>query len=176
MRFRSKWVQEDELGGFLHQEAVGLGSEVVALDRLEGRRCVADNRGQSSRPCPALQHRCSNATGWQQGFVELGWGLGTGSKAAGAALSRRDGSASPYSISAPWGLYCRLSPPSRSPEVGGGLLQSTLAVMSAGAGLTEGLCAGLQAVQRAQPGSRCGSVGLEEAPVTHSSPGTESFA
>lgn len=59
---------------------------------------------------------------------------------------------------------------------GGGLLQSTLAVMSAGAGLTEGLCAGLQAVQRAQPGSRCGSVGLEEAPVTHSSPGTESFA
>lgn len=119
MRFRSKWVQEDELGGFLHQEAVDLGSEVVALDRLEGRRCVADNRGQSSRPCPALQHRCSNATGWQQGFVELRWGLGTGSKAAGAALSRRDGSASPYSISAPWGLYCRLSPPSRSPEVGG---------------------------------------------------------
>lgn len=90
MRFRSKWVQEDELGGFLHQEAVDLGSEVVALDRLEGRRCVADNRGQSSRPCPALQHRCSNATGWQQGFVELGWGLETGSKAAGAALSRRD--------------------------------------------------------------------------------------
>lgn len=58
----------------------------------------------------------------------------------------------------------------------GGLVQSTLAVMSAGAGLTEGLCAGLQAVQGAQPGSRCGSVGLEEAPVTHSSPGTESFA
>ena len=76
MRFRSKWVQEDELGGFLHQEAVDLGSEVVALDRLEGRRCVADNRGQSSRPCPALQHRCSNATGWQQGFVELGCMVG----------------------------------------------------------------------------------------------------
>lgn len=105
----------------------------------------------------------------------LGPGDGEQSRWSGPEQERH-GSASPYSISAPWGLYCRLSPPSRSPEVGGGLLQSTLAVMSAGAGLTEGLCAGLQAVQRAQPGSRCGSVGLEEAPVTHSSPGTESFA
>lgn len=176
MRFRSKWVQEDELGGFLHQEAVDLGSEVVALDRLEGRRCVADNRGQSSRPCPALQHRCSNATGWQQGFVELGWGLGTGSKAAGAALSRRDMGAHLHIPSQLLGGCTAGCPHLPGLQRWGGLVQSTLAVMSAGAGLTEGLCAGLQAVQRAQPGSRCGSVGLEEAPVTHSSPGTESFA